>query len=454
MSGQSFINNQRVDSESGGKAETPTLELQMSGDLLTFRNSAAEIRPSVPCRMKYEELNNLDICSPVFNFKRAFSLFREQQDRLVCDVLLDQFILPGVGNIIKNEALFDSGIRPSSKISELKDEHIHHLLKMTRDFTEIFYRCRRDGKPLAPYYKIYGKRKCAQCEGRVIICRLGDDSDRVTYYCEPCQTNDLSKQRKPPSKNSLLGWVKTGSDVITSDNAQWTCTYCTLINMPTSMSCSACLNAKTSRKSSCSPSSASGQSRNVSSCALLSSNVQSVHKDNKRKSSDTHSSEVKTKVPKLESDVCGARVNYPHNLNQPQASHQNQAHVLASLHPSSKSKGAVNGNSAAAEQTSNPQKVESDCKIPTCPTHQKKCSMKEVRKEGQNKGRWFFTCNVRTCNYFKWADEQFPICAGHWQPCTIRTVMKIGPNNGRRFFTCKLPKNKQCKFFEWAEGYD
>ncbi|XP_052271922.1 endonuclease 8-like 3 [Dreissena polymorpha] len=103
MSGQSFNNNQQVDSETGGKTETPTLELLMYGDLLTFRNSAAEIRPSVTCLMKYEELNNLDICSPVFNFKRAYSLFREQHNRLVCDVLLDQFILPGVRNIIKNE---------------------------------------------------------------------------------------------------------------------------------------------------------------------------------------------------------------------------------------------------------------------------------------------------------------------------------------------------------------
>ncbi|KAH3746444.1 hypothetical protein DPMN_180852 [Dreissena polymorpha] len=188
---------------------------------------------------------------------------------------------------------------------------------------------------------------------------------------------------------------------ITSDNAQWTCTYCTLINMPTSMSCSACLNAKTSGKSSCSPSSASGQSGNVSTCALLSSNVQNAHKDNKRKSSDTYSSEVKTKVPKLESDVGGARVNYPYNLNQTQASHQNQAHVLAAPPANSQKKSGVNGKSTAAEKTSNPQKVESDCKIPSCSTHQKKCSMKEVRKEGQNKGRWFFTCNVRTCNFFK-----------------------------------------------------
>ena len=30
-------------------------------------------------------------------------------DRLICDVILDQEVLPGVGNIIKNEALFDAG---------------------------------------------------------------------------------------------------------------------------------------------------------------------------------------------------------------------------------------------------------------------------------------------------------------------------------------------------------
>ena len=31
-------------------------------------------------------------------------------ERLICDVILDQEILPGVGNIIKNEALFDAGL--------------------------------------------------------------------------------------------------------------------------------------------------------------------------------------------------------------------------------------------------------------------------------------------------------------------------------------------------------
>jgi formamidopyrimidine-DNA glycosylase len=35
--------------------------------------------------------------------RRAVALMIEQTNRMVCDVLLDQDILPGVGNIIKNE---------------------------------------------------------------------------------------------------------------------------------------------------------------------------------------------------------------------------------------------------------------------------------------------------------------------------------------------------------------
>lgn len=52
---------------------------------------------------KYDELMDLDICSPVFNFKRATHTIMEHSERLICDVILDQLVLPGVGNIIKNE---------------------------------------------------------------------------------------------------------------------------------------------------------------------------------------------------------------------------------------------------------------------------------------------------------------------------------------------------------------
>lgn len=41
---------------------------------------------------------------------------------MLCDVLLDQTVLPGVGNIIKNEALFDSGLHPAVKVGGLHQD--------------------------------------------------------------------------------------------------------------------------------------------------------------------------------------------------------------------------------------------------------------------------------------------------------------------------------------------
>ena len=85
-------------------------------------NTLLYSRSSVSCRTRYEDLNDVDICSPKFNYHRAAELMKGEGERQVCDVLLDQSILPGVGNIIKNEALFDSGIKPSSKV------HIQYFL--------------------------------------------------------------------------------------------------------------------------------------------------------------------------------------------------------------------------------------------------------------------------------------------------------------------------------------
>lgn len=46
---------------------------------------------------------DLDICSPTFDFQRAINTIKEHPSRLISDVILDQLVLPGVGNIIKNE---------------------------------------------------------------------------------------------------------------------------------------------------------------------------------------------------------------------------------------------------------------------------------------------------------------------------------------------------------------
>ncbi|NXK52750.1 NEIL3 Endonuclease, partial [Chauna torquata] len=91
---------------------------------------------------------------------------------------------------------------------------------------------------------------------------------------------------------------------------------------------------------------------------------------------------------------------------------------------------------------------------PRCSKHSRLCSLRVVRRNGENKGRQFYTCPLPAetrCNYFQWADLTFPFC-NHGKRCVVKTVLKIGPNNGKNFFVCPFGKEKQCGFFQWAEN--
>ncbi|KAL5012992.1 hypothetical protein ScPMuIL_011543 [Solemya velum] len=143
-----------------------SLEIQFSEGVLQIYESSVDVRSSAVCRQKHAELQSLDVCSSVFSHKRAVELVKAQQGRQLCDVLLDQNILPGSGNIIKNEALFDSWMNPSAKVEEVEDAHISYLIKMLREFTMVFYKCRKTGRPLKPQLRIYNCKSCGHCGGQ------------------------------------------------------------------------------------------------------------------------------------------------------------------------------------------------------------------------------------------------------------------------------------------------
>ncbi|KAL0593655.1 Endonuclease 8-like 3 [Plecturocebus cupreus] len=141
---------------------------------------------SMESQQKIRMMKELDVCSPTFSFLRAESEVKKQKGRMLGDVLMDQSVLPGVGNIIKNEALFDSGLHPAVKVCQLTDEQIHHLVKMIRDFSILFYRCRKAGLAVSKHCKVYKRPNCGQCHCRITVCRFGDNN-RMTYFCPHCQ---------------------------------------------------------------------------------------------------------------------------------------------------------------------------------------------------------------------------------------------------------------------------
>ncbi|XP_056008220.1 endonuclease 8-like 3 isoform X2 [Ostrea edulis] len=470
MAGSFRVNGQALDKDYGKLTETPSLKVEFSKDVLTFYKSAVQIRESGSCSMRYADLHELDICSPVFNHQRAVAMVMEQSNRQVCDVLLDQTILPGVGNIIKNEALFDSGIKPSSKVQELSKDLVSHLVKMTRDFSLIFYKCRKTGSNLNQYMKIYNKRKCGQCEGKVTITRTGEDSERVTYYCPDCQTNTLKSTIKVhPCKNSLLGWVQSGRQNAVGkhpiEETEWACPICTLINKGTHLRCQACLtdreethSAETGLKRQ-----STDSSEQISKRLKGSEDVCGIISVTNNKICDTGQSPAvnldakstgKTASPWFKQGTFQKTISL-NEMNKPQEPRNVNKIITRTKYNNVKDCKASVPRGMTSQSEGVVATVTS--KIPRCPVHCKPCTMKQTRKKGDNYLRWFFTCGVspRTnqCKFFKWADESFPICPNHGKPAAFRTVMKEGPNNGRKFFACPLPKQKQCGFFEWAEGF-
>ncbi|KAG9347023.1 hypothetical protein JZ751_005950 [Albula glossodonta] len=233
-----------------GKGTPSTLEVQLANDTIYFFDSTVEIRLSEHCAHKVKSMESLDVCSSKFSFSRAEEMMKREGCRMLCDALLDQSVLPGVGNIIKNEALFDSGLNPAVKVNQLTDVQIHHLVKMTRDFTLLFYKCRKTGSPLYKHYKVYKRPNCGQCDGKITVCRLGLDG-RMTYFCQRCQNGDPSQVNvsKLPTRNSLVGWLYnqglcSNEEVGKREEEEWTCGLCTLINRPSSRSCDACMTSR------------------------------------------------------------------------------------------------------------------------------------------------------------------------------------------------------------------
>ncbi|NXT46743.1 NEIL3 Endonuclease, partial [Pluvianellus socialis] len=227
----------------------PVLEIQLTEDTVCFFEVTVECRNAAESERKVRMMESLDVCSPKFSFSRAESEIKQQKTRMVCDVLLDQAVLPGVGNIIKNEALFDSGLHPAVKVCQLTDAHIRRLVKMTRDFTLLFYKCRKTGTALYKHYKVYKRPTCGRCEGKITVCRLGENN-RMTYFCSRCQKEDpqLVEVSKLPARNSLIGWACgrgscSNEHVARKCEEEWTCARCTLINKPSAEICDACLTS-------------------------------------------------------------------------------------------------------------------------------------------------------------------------------------------------------------------
>ena len=80
-----------------------------------------------------------DVLSKDFDPLHVKSLLKDQGSKTIDDVLMDQKIFTGVGNILRNEALYRAGIHPLSVTGKIPATKITRLVKETAKYAQLFY---------------------------------------------------------------------------------------------------------------------------------------------------------------------------------------------------------------------------------------------------------------------------------------------------------------------------
>jgi endonuclease-8 len=106
-----------------------------------------------------------------------------ESDRPVGELLLDQSILSGIGNVAKSESLFLAGIHPEAKAGDLTQDELTKLAFSIRWVMWESYKC--GGRWTHRVYRRVNSH-CFECGTRIIRIRQGKQN-RSTYFCPRCQ---------------------------------------------------------------------------------------------------------------------------------------------------------------------------------------------------------------------------------------------------------------------------
>lgn len=126
-----------------------------------------------------------DVMNPDWDPALACRKIEARPDELVCDVLLDQDIFGGVGNIIKNEVLFRTRTSPFTQVGELSPAALGRIADDARAFSFRFLELRRRAV-LRKHLEIYGRSTCPSC-GDKVLRKVHGERGRRSFFCPVCQ---------------------------------------------------------------------------------------------------------------------------------------------------------------------------------------------------------------------------------------------------------------------------
>lgn len=165
------------------KKETmPRLSLQFSKGELNFYACSIQIIEKNPDDV-YDW--SVDVLNKKWDAGKALEKLKDRPREMVCDVLLDQGIFAGVGNIIKNEVLFRIKVHPESRVGKLPPAQIKLLLYEAVNYSFDFLKWKK-AFVLKKHWLAHTKKICPRCNIPFTKKHTGK-TNRRSFFCKNCQ---------------------------------------------------------------------------------------------------------------------------------------------------------------------------------------------------------------------------------------------------------------------------
>jgi len=124
--------------------------------------------------------------------RRSRAATAAHAERTVAELLLDQTVAAGVGNVFKSEALFVAGVHPFTRVDDLDDGQLaalwsiaHRQLVANRARP---FRVTTGATDRGRTY-VYARHRfgCRRCDNAIAFSPAGVRTARSTYWCPTCQ---------------------------------------------------------------------------------------------------------------------------------------------------------------------------------------------------------------------------------------------------------------------------
>lgn len=180
---EATVKNKKVTGDYLKKKINPRLSLIFKSGQIIFYSCSLKYLETSHARDLYDF--STDIMSSVWDPKKALKAVKSYPEDEIADVLLDQSIFSGIGNIIKNEVLFLVKKKPTILIRDMSNALLQKIVKTAHQFSYQFYEWRKQFV-LKKHYRIYRKSLCPICGEKVCRMKTGK-RERISFFCPKCQ---------------------------------------------------------------------------------------------------------------------------------------------------------------------------------------------------------------------------------------------------------------------------